>query len=638
MTRIVISMLMLLTLTLMLTFSTYAEAKEIVATKEWQQVKEGDSIPAGLHVRMDMQTGIKWAKLLDDEEENGDHNGDHNANANANANANSMNMNMNLAITPDGSTHQMEAAAETSSQASSSSLKNAIKITQLANAELTAEASQKITSQLLEQAQREQKQQQTQKKNVMDSIAALNDFQGDATENEAEYEMMYRTLQSLPQDEIKAMGMELPDLPTDVHSISELSSDQQQVLETQVREIWAARQALLQQMEDEYLTDVVDIIAERIEALKDYFGNPMKNIRDVLKLMVEGDEEDNADADEGLGSSFTIIETLRDLEFQLMDLDNARDFHSMGGWPILVALLTDSVHGLNYELQTAIDYEVKLLQQQLNETATATVAERGARMEVVLPEATIEFLKEYQRIVWEIQGLASWCLGTSVSNVAEFHAWATEDFSDLMSGNDNDANIVNVITIILNNLVAEGTKTPSLLDMSPNDPKLQTRRKYEMYALGAVLRGNRKAIQYFSSVNGPDVLYDLFSYLVERDGDSMTLKLLSKIITLADDLVMDVVLHSDTSDGVHVGSVELDEKLVSALTTRQWCMLPLQMMDVPSRQIQIKMLETMTNLAPYCFDEKQIKDSIGKMMHIISDDGDGPIAADLVDELRYSMQ
>ena len=125
-------------------------------------------------------------------------------------------------------------------------------------------------------------------------------------------------------------------------------------------------------------------------------------------------------------------------------------------------------------------------------------------------------------------------------------------FSDLMSGNDNDANIVNVITIILNNLVAEGTKTPSLLDMSPNDPTLQTRRKYEMYALGGLLRGNRKAIQYFSSVNGPDVLYDLFSYLVERDGDSMTLKLLSKIITLADDIVMDVVLHSDTSGGVHV--------------------------------------------------------------------------------------
>ena len=72
------------------------------------------------------------------------------------------------------------------------------------------------------------------------------------------------------------------------------------------------------------------------------------------------------------------------------------------------------------------------------------------------------------------------------------------------------------------------------------------------------------------------------------NGDSMTLKLLSKIITLADDLVMDVVLHSDTS-GIwwgtrDVGSVELDEKLVSALTTtRQWCMLPLQIMDVPSR-------------------------------------------------------
>ena len=131
----------------------------------------------------------------------------------------------------------------------------------------------------------------------------------------------------------------------------------------------------------------------------------------------------------------------------------------------------------------------------------------------------------------------------------------------------------------------------------------------------------------------------LFSYLMEGDGDSVTLKLLSKIVTLADDLVMDVVLHSDTTDGVHVGSLEFDEKLVSALTTRQWCMVPLQMMDIQSRQIQRKMLETMTNLAPHCFyDDKQIKNSAGKMMLMISGNGDGPIGADLVDKLRYRVQ
>ena len=39
-----------------------------VATKEWQVVEEGQVIPPGLHVRMNLQTGLKEAKLLEDEE------------------------------------------------------------------------------------------------------------------------------------------------------------------------------------------------------------------------------------------------------------------------------------------------------------------------------------------------------------------------------------------------------------------------------------------------------------------------------------------------------------------------------------------------------------------------------------------
>ena len=35
-----------------------------VATHEWQVVREGQSIPPGLHIKMDMKTGLKMAKLL----------------------------------------------------------------------------------------------------------------------------------------------------------------------------------------------------------------------------------------------------------------------------------------------------------------------------------------------------------------------------------------------------------------------------------------------------------------------------------------------------------------------------------------------------------------------------------------------
>uniref|UniRef100_A0A336LID7 Nucleotide exchange factor SIL1 n=1 Tax=Culicoides sonorensis TaxID=179676 RepID=A0A336LID7_CULSO len=39
-----------------------------VPTSQWKEIREGQSIPAGLHVRINLQTGKKEAKLLEDEE------------------------------------------------------------------------------------------------------------------------------------------------------------------------------------------------------------------------------------------------------------------------------------------------------------------------------------------------------------------------------------------------------------------------------------------------------------------------------------------------------------------------------------------------------------------------------------------
>lgn len=41
------------------------DAKELVATTEWQRVGPTDTLPAGLEIRMDLsETGGKWARLL----------------------------------------------------------------------------------------------------------------------------------------------------------------------------------------------------------------------------------------------------------------------------------------------------------------------------------------------------------------------------------------------------------------------------------------------------------------------------------------------------------------------------------------------------------------------------------------------
>ena len=44
-------------------------SKEVfIATNDWQKIKPGQSIPQGLHVRLDMQTRKKEARLMQKEE------------------------------------------------------------------------------------------------------------------------------------------------------------------------------------------------------------------------------------------------------------------------------------------------------------------------------------------------------------------------------------------------------------------------------------------------------------------------------------------------------------------------------------------------------------------------------------------
>ncbi|KNB42019.1 nucleotide exchange factor SIL1-like protein [Blastocystis sp. subtype 4] len=38
-----------------------------IPTHEWQEVKEGQSIPPGLSIRFDFETGKNYAKLLDED-------------------------------------------------------------------------------------------------------------------------------------------------------------------------------------------------------------------------------------------------------------------------------------------------------------------------------------------------------------------------------------------------------------------------------------------------------------------------------------------------------------------------------------------------------------------------------------------
>ncbi|XP_011188065.1 nucleotide exchange factor Sil1 [Zeugodacus cucurbitae] len=68
-----LSVVLLLVINLAFT-SANDKNKTFVATTEWQEIDEGQGIPAGLHVRINLKTGKKEAKLLDSEEEGGNNN------------------------------------------------------------------------------------------------------------------------------------------------------------------------------------------------------------------------------------------------------------------------------------------------------------------------------------------------------------------------------------------------------------------------------------------------------------------------------------------------------------------------------------------------------------------------------------
>lgn len=535
----------MLYLLLILCLNYLCSAKEIIATKEWRKVEEGESIPKGLHVKMNFETGEKWVKLLDEKDEENDDVG-------------TMIFSVN------------EPAASDESKISG------VKITQLEHGQISAETAAKIQEQLLKEAQR--------KKNVIESITKLNDFKSDQSLKEQDYETMYRTLLGLPDDE-RALIEDFPLKPLDGASPEALT-----IFEESIRKIWASRQALLKQMEEEYLADVTDIIQDRISSLTEYVTNPSEGIKKVLKRQLDNESEIGDD-------DLNIVESLQDLEFQLTDLDNARDFYKMGGWPLLVSLLTDSIHGLGYVLEE----ELRLT----NNTDT------NGRFR--LSKEQMEYLEQYQKVSWKIQGLAAWSIGTAVKNTEEFHSWALDDFSDLLQNQSDDKNDnVNVITILLGKLEGGANQSPSIIEISPNDTVYQAKRKYELYALGSLVRGNRKALATFTAAGGPAVLYNLYRTISlpllseSADLDRNTIAIATKIMSICDDLIMDVTLNPIDDEALR----RLDESLLIELTSPHWCKAPIEMMGIPSILVQRKILDTMIRMGSYCKYDRNVIDEI----------------------------
>mmetsp|Transcript_2546 Transcript_2546/g.2861 ORF Transcript_2546/g.2861 Transcript_2546/m.2861 type:complete len:165 (+) Transcript_2546:207-701(+) len=125
------------------TKNSFLEAKEIEATSQWQVVEEGDTIPAGLHVKMNLETGEKLVKLLDDEKNEDQQKYYLQQQQSSTATA---------IMTNTGALATTEQEEKVKEEETNTNSKQELNITRLGNTQIDPETSAKITSQLLQQS------------------------------------------------------------------------------------------------------------------------------------------------------------------------------------------------------------------------------------------------------------------------------------------------------------------------------------------------------------------------------------------------------------------------------------------------------------------------------------------------------
>jgi nucleotide exchange factor SIL1 len=483
--------------------ASLSQGKEIEATSEWTLLGENDTVAAGMHIRMDLTTGEKWVKqIMEDDDENEN----------------------------DASLSQVVVA-----------------MTQVVD----VDANGKTVPQ-------QQQQQEDNKTNH-----SSNNNKQPQQEPNYDYEMMHRTLSKLPPDEQQRIGG-LPELVD--RAASKLTPEQRRAFEIRMKQIWESRQEELRQMQNDHLVDLPQLLQDRIHSLKAYLANPIQGLQELkVSLATTASEEKNKEElqEEGGTIGNHIVAVLQDLEYQLTDLDMARDFHTLGGWPILSSLLADAIHESHSTNNT---------QQILSD--------------------------EDWNNVNLIQALAAWVIGTAVKNTDEFSPYATEEVQVLLA--PGSVVKTTALDLVLAQFIAACNAIVAATDLPNKDDYYDTvmmKVHKTLYALGAMLRANRQAQTHFCADEGPSLLVDVLAQLADQaqlstnylPNDSM--KVAQRLLSLAQDIVMDVTLHSSTSE-------QVDQAIGNAFSNAPWCKTVLRFVSIP--RLYETTLLTMRHLAPYC--------------------------------------
>ena len=485
--------LFLVGITCLLLQCSHCDAKEIELTKEWQVVGNNDTLPAGAHIRMDMTTGEKWAKLMDEADD------------------------------------EQGVEVKYSGQVSSTA------------AAVVADADPTDT----------------------------NDKNNDESPKDSsyDYDMMHRTLSNLPPEEQQRMGG-LPELPGTSGSAT-VSPKEREMFEKRMLEIWQKRQAELASLQEQLMVDMPEVLKDRIKWIRDYLEDPYSGL--VKMNRGSGGNNNNNNDDQEEFQVHDIQSALADLEYQLGDVDMTRDFHTLGGWPLLVSLLHDGSHACP------------------NQTVTP----------------------QLQESIGVVQSHAAWAVGTAVKNTGEFYPFAVEPVTVTRGGGETTT----ALDLLLQQFHNEN-------DDGLLKPVLQKRQKM-LYAIGSLLRGNRVAQEHFLGLDGPSILTKhLPEYCQDPSGG---VKLAKKVLALVDDVVSDVTRQEQPEKDL------LSRGIMDAFATEGVCHAALGCLD--SDAAKETALRTIHTLSPHC--QWEVKPAVASLQrakdHWRVQEMDQEIARELID-------
>lgn len=198
--------------------------------------------------------------------------------------------------------------------------------------------------------------------------------------------------------------------------------------------------------------DIKAVITEgsiEAEKLFDAWGTRQKELKEAMKDLLNAAEYMKSILvilRNGNSSDAVKIAPLLELVDLLSDIDNAKDFHTIGGWPTLASLLVPLTSP--------------------SKSSSSNISSSSI----------------------ELQTVAAWAVGSAVKNSYDYQLWTIDS---LLLGEESDGQQVTVIQLLVDIIQLYNTKETSLSDWKEEeDDKEQELLKKALFAVSAAARGN----------------------------------------------------------------------------------------------------------------------------------------------------